>query len=42
MKNLIITAILALTVSLPYQAIAHSGGTNAAGCHAGSKPYHCH
>ena len=22
--------------------VAHSGGTNAAGCHAGSKPYHCH
>jgi hypothetical protein len=23
-------------------AVAHSGGTNAAGCHAGSQPYHCH
>lgn len=23
-------------------AIAHSGGTNAQGCHAGSQPYHCH
>ncbi|MEM9060401.1 MAG: YHYH domain-containing protein [Pseudomonadota bacterium] len=22
--------------------IAHSGGTDANGCHAGSKPYHCH
>ncbi|PCJ91221.1 MAG: calcium-binding protein [Hyphomicrobiales bacterium] len=22
--------------------IAHSGGLNASGCHAGSKPYHCH
>jgi len=21
---------------------AHSGGLNSAGCHAGSKPYHCH
>lgn len=21
---------------------AHSGGLNAAGCHAGSQPYHCH
>ena len=20
----------------------HSGGTNSAGCHAGSQPYHCH
>ena len=23
-------------------AIAHSGGTNSAGCHAGTQPYHCH
>lgn len=23
-------------------ALAHSGGLNAQGCHAGSKPYHCH
>ena len=23
-------------------ALAHSGGMNAAGCHGGSKPYHCH
>ncbi|MBD5770159.1 YHYH domain-containing protein [Marinomonas colpomeniae] len=21
---------------------AHSGGTDKNGCHAGSKPYHCH
>lgn len=21
---------------------AHSGGTDASGCHAGSQPYHCH
>ena len=24
------------------QAYAHSGGLNKQGCHAGSKPYHCH
>ena len=24
------------------QAPAHSGGTDAYGCHAGSQPYHCH
>ncbi len=24
------------------QAYAHSSGLNASGCHAGSKPYHCH
>ena len=23
-------------------AQAHSGGTNSSGCHAGTKPYHCH
>ena len=23
-------------------ALAHSGGLNAQGCHAGSRPYHCH
>lgn len=23
-------------------AFSHSGGTDANGCHAGSKPYHCH
>ena len=23
-------------------AQAHSGGLNSQGCHAGSKPYHCH
>nr|WP_304999852.1 YHYH domain-containing protein [Guyparkeria sp. SCN-R1] len=23
-------------------AHAHSGGTDANGCHGGSKPYHCH
>ncbi|WP_231483447.1 MULTISPECIES: YHYH domain-containing protein [Alcanivorax] len=23
-------------------ALAHSGGTDANGCHAGKKPYHCH
>lgn len=23
-------------------ALAHSGGLDADGCHAGSKPYHCH
>ena len=24
------------------QAVAHSGGLNKQGCHAGSQPYHCH
>ena len=37
----IITTILAATF-MTTVAMAHSGGTNANGCHAGSKPYHCH
>lgn len=28
--------------SLASQAVAHSGGLNGDGCHAGSQPYHCH
>ncbi|MGH1439631.1 MAG: YHYH domain-containing protein [Cellvibrionaceae bacterium] len=28
-----------LTINLAH---AHSGGTDKNGCHAGSKPYHCH
>eukprot|EP00919_Chromeraceae_sp_WS-2016_P053468 GHVR01126949.1.p1 GENE.GHVR01126949.1~~GHVR01126949.1.p1 ORF type:complete len:130 (+),score=6.13 GHVR01126949.1:108-497(+) len=35
--------IIALTISIQSgAAVAHSGGTDANGCHAGSKPYHCH
>ena len=26
----------------PSITVGHSGGTNAASCHAGSRPYHCH
>ena len=36
-----VTAILLLTV-FSISANAHSGGLNSQGCHAGSKPYHCH
>ena len=38
-KIVFITTIL---FTLASQAIAHSGGLNKQGCHAGSKPYHCH
>ena len=31
-----------LFLSAPNQVDAHSGGLNSQGCHAGSKPYHCH
>ena len=34
--------VIALVVTLSTQAGAHSGGLNKQGCHAGSKPYHCH
>ena len=36
---LIILVAVAIFAS---QASAHSGGTDAYGCHAGSLPYHCH
>lgn len=29
-------------IFLPASAMSHSGGLNSSGCHAGSKPYHCH
>ena len=32
----------ALFLSAPNEVEAHSGGLNSQGCHAGSKPYHCH
>ena len=38
--SLVIT--LTLVQGVFYKADAHSGGTNASGCHAGTKPYHCH
>ena len=31
-----------ILVGIASQAVAHSGGLNKQGCHAGSKPYHCH
>ena len=34
--------LIALMVTFSTQTIAHSGGLNKQGCHAGSKPYHCH
>ena len=37
-----LTIILALVMGFSTQADAHSGGLNKQGCHAGSKPYHCH
>ena len=35
-------AVIAITTILSTQAVAHGGGLNKQGCHAGSQPYHCH
>ncbi len=40
MKTFIL--MLALIAGFSGTALAHSGGTNSAGCHGGSEPYHCH
>ena len=43
LMNLLYLAILILPIALSHEtAIAHSGGLNSQGCHAGSRPYHCH
>ena len=34
--------LVALMLITSSQAVAHSGGLDKQGCHAGSKPYHCH
>ena len=43
-KSIFLTALIAglIVVTGPVVASAHSGGTDAYGCHAGSRPYHCH
>jgi hypothetical protein len=40
MKRAALTVLFVLAAA--GSAFAHSGGTNGAGCHAGSQPYHCH
>lgn len=34
--------VLVMMLAVSGLAMAHSGGTDSEGCHAGSKPYHCH
>ena len=34
--------LVLLFTSLATTGVPHSGGLNKQGCHAGSKPYHCH
>ena len=43
-KTLFISYVLSGLVVLnsASDTLAHSGGTDANGCHAGSQPYHCH
>ena len=36
------SSVIAILTMLTTQAVAHSGGLNKQGCHAGSQPYHCH
>ena len=38
----IVLIVFAFCTLFPIKAFSHSGGLNASGCHAGSKPYHCH
>jgi hypothetical protein len=45
MCRLVLSASLIVSsavLSIPSAVFAHSGGTDSAGCHAGSQPYHCH
>lgn len=42
LKALIVVSFFCLMVIVTSEATAHSGGTDAYGCHAGSQPYHCH
>lgn len=42
MKILIASVMFLLLLVSVDLAFSHSGGTDDAGCHAGSQPYHCH
>lgn len=37
-----VASFFTLALSFSSSALAHSGGLNSQGCHAGSQPYHCH
>lgn len=39
---LLMPVVFYLSMSAAHFSHAHSGGLNREGCHAGSKPYHCH
>ena len=42
MNRPVLFLLCPLFMFLPLQLHAHSGGLDTNGCHAGSKPYHCH
>ncbi len=42
LNNIFALVLMITSLGLPTLTHAHSGGLNAKGCHAGSKPYHCH
>jgi len=42
MKILIASVMFLLLLVSVEPAFSHSGGTDDSGCHAGSRPYHCH
>lgn len=42
MRVFYLISVTLITISLNSFLGAHSGGLNKQGCHAGSKPYHCH
>ena len=42
MSRWILGLAIVLSATAASPAAAHSGGLNAEGCHAGSRPYHCH
>ena len=42
MKKVCVCVIAVAILALAYRAAPHSGGLDKQGCHAGSKPYHCH
>lgn len=42
MKKVCVWVIAVAILALAYRAAPHPGGLDKQGCHAGSKPYHCH
>lgn len=41
-RKWVIAGLTTLSIFLAGQSLAHSGGLDSRGCHAGTQPYHCH